>query len=68
MREENNQLYWYDWERYSSRHKVRMKFSGLMGTITYSGNIEEFLPLIFLVSYIHIGKGISFGLGKYKIL
>jgi len=68
VREENNQLYWYDWERYSSRQGVRMKLGGLMGTITYSGNIKEFLPLIFLGSYIHIGKGTSFGLGKYEIL
>jgi len=67
VREENSQLYWYDWERYSSRQGVRMKLGGLKGTITYSGNIEEFLPLIFLGSYIHIGKGTSFGLGKYEI-
>lgn len=68
VRGESSQLYWYDWERYSSRQKVRVKLGGLKGTITYSGDIENFPPLLFLGSYIYIGKGTSLGLGKYEIL
>ena len=60
-------LKWYDWERYSQRQDVRMKMGGLIGKISFKGNLEEFMPLIQLGEFIHAGKGTSFGLGKYEI-
>ncbi|MGA1871275.1 MAG: CRISPR system precrRNA processing endoribonuclease RAMP protein Cas6 [bacterium] len=60
-------LYWEDWERYSNRQAARMKMGGFMGEITYEGQFEPFWPYIALGEYIHIGKGSSFGLGKYTI-
>lgn len=61
-------LRWYDWERYSSRQNTRMKLGGFLGEITYEGrNLKDFLPYVFLGSYIHVGKGASFGLGRYEI-
>ena len=60
-------LRWYDWERYSSRQDTRMKLGGFVGEITYDGEaLKEFMPYIFLGSYAHIGKGATFGLGKYE--
>ena len=66
---ENQNLKWYDWERYSSRQDRRMKLGGFVGEITYKReNLKEFLPCILLGSFTHVGKGATFGLGKYKIV
>lgn len=65
---ENSYLEWYDWERYSHRQEDRMKLGGFIGNIKFRGNLKEYLPLLFLGRYTHIGKGTSFGLGEYKII
>lgn len=64
----NSTLTWLDWERYSTRQGIRMKLGGLVGEITYSGNIEPFLPYLEAGESLHIGKGTSFGLGKYNLM
>ena len=64
---EKRDLMWYDWERYSSRQDRRMKLGGFVGEVTYLGNLKDFLPFLLLGSYIHVGKGATFGLGKYRI-
>lgn len=65
---EKSDLSWIDWERYSNRQEVKMKLGGFMGSISFKGEIGPFLPLLFLGEYVHVGKGTSFGLGKYRIL
>lgn len=60
-------LKWYDWERYSQRQDTKMKLGGLVGDITFEGNIMPFLPFLILGKYIHVGKSSSFGLGRYEI-
>lgn len=64
---ENNFLRWWDWERYSSRQDTRMKMGGLIGEITYRGNIQPFMPFLKAGEIFHVGKGTSFGLGRYNI-
>jgi len=59
-------LYWYDWERYSAK-QGRMKLGGLIGKITYEGNLKKFLPLLHIGEFIHVGKATTFGLGKYSL-
>lgn len=59
-------LYWKDWQRYSNRHHKKMYMGGLMGNITYSGKIREYIPLIEACSKIHLGKNTIFGLGRFK--
>jgi len=61
-------LQWRDWERYSSRQQERMKMGGLVGSISFTGGLTEFLPLLYLGELVHVGKGTSFGLGKYQIM
>jgi len=60
-------LRWYDWERYSGRQETRMKMGGFVGEITFEGEIEPVIPLIRMGEVLHVGKGTSFGLGKYEI-
>ncbi|WP_089943981.1 CRISPR system precrRNA processing endoribonuclease RAMP protein Cas6 [Candidatus Entotheonella palauensis] len=57
----------YDWERYSSRQRTRMKLDGVVGTATYAGDLAPFLPLLSLGEWLNVGKGATFGLGKYQI-
>ena len=64
---EKDSLAWRDWERYSSRQDVRMKMGGVMGEVTYKGNLKPFTSILKAGSMLHIGKGTSFGLGKYEI-
>jgi len=65
VKEEN--LSWVDWERYSNRQETKMKMGGFVGSITFEGDLKPFLPLLLLGEYVHVGKGTSFGLGKYEI-
>ena len=60
-------LRWYDWERYSARQDARMKMGGFMGEITFEGDIDPFMHLIKAGEILHVGKGTSFGLGKYEV-
>ncbi len=45
-----------------------MSLGGVLGTVTYEGNNSEFIPFLKLGEFIHIGKGTSFGLGRYEIM
>ncbi|MEM2742098.1 MAG: CRISPR system precrRNA processing endoribonuclease RAMP protein Cas6, partial [Nitrososphaeria archaeon] len=62
-------LCWYDWERYSTRQKTKMKLGGLIGKITYQSEetFNLFLPFLTIGQYTHIGKNCTFGLGRYEI-
>lgn len=68
VRKIQDKTYWYDWERYSSRQDARMKLGGVVGEISYEGEISPFMPYIRAGEIIHVGKGTSFGLGKYEIV
>ena len=65
---QEEKLTWIDWERYSNRQETKMKMGGFIGSITFEGDFEPFLPFLLLGEYIHVGKGTSFGLGKYEIM
>lgn len=63
-----SQLHWHDWERYSHRQKTRMQLGGVMGQVSYAGELGPFLPLLALGADLHVGKGTGFGLGRYEII
>ncbi|MCL5022268.1 MAG: CRISPR system precrRNA processing endoribonuclease RAMP protein Cas6 [Nitrospirae bacterium] len=60
-------LRWYDWERYSARQETRVNMGGVVGEITFEGNIGPFMSLLNAGEALHVGKGTGFGLGRYKI-
>jgi len=67
IKAQESKLSWFDWERYSRRQDERMRLGGLVGYKIFKGDFKDFLPLLLLGEFIHIGKNTSFGLGKYRI-
>ncbi len=61
-------LVWRDWTRYSSRQKQEMILGGVVGEWTLAGELEPFLPMLYLGQWLHVGKNASFGLGKYQLI
>jgi len=61
----SSSLSWHDWERYSQRQDQAMLMGGMVGSVTYQGNLNEYLPLLELCRTLHIGKQTSFGLGMF---
>ena len=59
----SSKLKWFDWQRYSRRQDQKMLMGGLIGSITYEGDLDEFLPLLAFCEKTHIGKQTAFGLG-----
>lgn len=41
---------------------------GVEGRVTYTGELEEFLPFLFLGSRLNLGKGAAYGMGRYRLL
>ncbi len=58
---------WVDWERYSARPETRMLMGGFVGTAAFAGELAEFLPLLRLGEWVHVGKGTVMGLGLYRL-
>ncbi len=64
---ESNTL-WQDWSRFSGRQRQRIEMGGLVGRVTYAGELRDYLPLLALGELVHVGKGTVFGNGQYQIL
>lgn len=62
-----SKLYWYDWERYSTKQQTSMRLGGLRGTIDFSGPISPFIPLLRLGETTNVGQGTTFGLGRFEL-
>ena len=41
---------------------------GITGSGSFNGNFEELLPFLTLGKYIHVGKGASYGMGRYQLM
>jgi len=61
-------LHWSDWTRYSSRQETTLDMGGILGSFTLQGrDITEFWPSLWLGQFIHAGKGVTLGLGRYRV-
>lgn len=65
---ESKSLRWHDWERWSARQDTKMKMGGVVGRISFSGDLGEFLPYLRQGELLHVGKGTAFGLGWYEMV
>ena len=61
MRECN--VRWEDRARFSSHRLVEHDMSGFMGSAVYEGDLDEFVPLLAVSDWIHVGKNATFGHG-----
>jgi len=68
LRIAENNLYFYDWERYSSRQKTKILLGGFRGRLKLEGDIKRYYPLFKCGEHLNIGKNTVFGLGKYSII
>ncbi|MBI5207147.1 MAG: CRISPR system precrRNA processing endoribonuclease RAMP protein Cas6 [Candidatus Firestonebacteria bacterium] len=60
-------LKWYDWKRFSNRKKQFIPMGGFIGEVRFDENINEFMSLLKIGEYLHIGNYTAFGMGKYII-
>lgn len=63
----DDQTYWEELTSYSNRQQRSTPLSGLLGTITFRGDLRPYLPYLVLGELIHVGKNIVKGCGKYRI-
>jgi len=57
----------FQWRRYSSRQDQAIEMEGMLGTVVCQGELGPFLPYLRAGEVVHVGKGTSFGMGKYKL-
>jgi len=58
---------WQSMERISNRQQARIKTGGLVGSITFSGDLTPFVPYLQAGELLHVGKSTTFGFGAYKL-
>ena len=58
---------WIDLSSYSNRRKASTPVGGLVGSITFEGNMREFLSLLAWGQITHVGKDATRGNGWYRI-
>jgi len=64
---DRSSLRWQPLYRWSNRQKKKVSLSGLAGSITYCGDLVEFMPVLCYGRQVNIGKQTVFGLGKIRI-
>ncbi len=60
-------LKWLDIKRKSRTQPFYHDQSGFVGKISYEGDLREFLPLLLVGEYVHVGEDAVFGNGWYRI-
>ena len=64
---EQDQTEWFGFQRYSNRQGRKVPLGGLVGKISFSGDLNRFLPVLMLSQISHIGKATSFGFGRIVV-
>jgi hypothetical protein len=67
VRTVSSHVRWEDRGRRSWKTGLAHGMGGFVGEATYEGDVEEFLPLLILGQYTHVGKYAVWGNGQYKV-
>ncbi len=65
--EQNKELRWRDWSRFSSRQQKKMDLGGVLGSWELRGTLTPFIPFLHVGQWLHVGKEATFGLGGYRL-
>jgi CRISPR-associated endoribonuclease Cas6 len=60
-------LHWVEESRYARHRNLWHFLKGYIGSITYKGDMEPFMPMLHLGEFVHVGKSTAFGQGWYTI-
>ncbi len=61
-------LRWFDWTRFSSRQRTRMRMGGLTGALELdTAALADWWPWLWAGQWLHVGKQTAMGLGRYRL-
>jgi hypothetical protein len=55
-------------KRWSNRKKKKMTIPAFEGSVELVGNLNQIFPYLKIIEVVNIGKSVSFGLGRVKLL
>jgi len=58
---------WFEFERYSGRQSRKISLGGLVGKISFAGELGQFYPILAFTQITNIGKATSFGFGRIAV-
>jgi CRISPR/Cas system endoribonuclease Cas6 (RAMP superfamily) len=59
----------YNLQRWSNRQKCQIPLDGVLGEVSWEGDlVEELWSWFLLGQWVHVGKSTSMGLGRYRLL
>jgi hypothetical protein len=64
---EEKSLKYFRWNRIASNNKQKVNMGGYTGYLKGKGDLKDIITYLRLGEIFHIGKGCSFGMGKYKL-
>ncbi|WP_242457571.1 CRISPR system precrRNA processing endoribonuclease RAMP protein Cas6 [Insulibacter thermoxylanivorax] len=67
VKQTSSGLFWYDLKRYSNRRNTKMDLSGLLGAMTFEGDLTIFAPWLHAARVLHIGRNVTFGCGQVEV-
>jgi len=60
-------LQWVEEDRYSRYRDLTHTLKGYVGSVTFQGDMAQFIPFLRMGEYVHVGKAAVFGQGWYQI-
>lgn len=68
IRELSSGLYLNEMHRYSNRKSESLDWSGMLGAITFAGELDPFTPWLKAARILHIGRNTTFGCGQLDVI